>query len=80
MPIARFGTPEQKDRWLPRLATGAGLGAFGLTEPGGGSDAGATATTARLDGDEWVINGAKCFITNSGTAVTDIITVTAVTP
>jgi len=79
MPIARFGTPEQKARWLPRLAAGDGLGAFGLTEPGGGSDAGATATTARLDGDEWVINGAKSFITNSGTAITDVITVTAVT-
>ena len=79
MPIARFGTPEQKARWLPRLAAGDGLGAFGLTEPGGGSDAGATATTARLDGDEWVVNGAKSFITNSGTAITDVITVTAVT-
>ena len=79
MPIARFGTPEQKARWLPRLAAGDGLGAFGLTEPGGGSDAGATATTARLDGDEWVINGAKSFITNSGTAITDVITVTALT-
>ena len=79
MPIARFGTAEQRTRWLPRLAAGAGLGAFGLTEPGGGSDAGATATTARLDGGEWVINGAKSFITNSGTAITDLITVTAVT-
>ncbi len=79
MPIARFGTAEQKARWLPRLAAGVGLGAFALTEPGGGSDAGATATTARLDGGEWVINGAKSFITNSGTAITDLITVTAVT-
>ena len=79
MPIDRFGTPEQKARWLPRLATGKALGAFGLTEPAGGSDAGATRTTARLDGGEWVINGAKSFITNSGTAITDLITVTAVT-
>ena len=79
MPIARFGTPAQKARWLPRLAAGKGLGAFGLTEPAGGSDAGATRTTARLDGGEWVINGAKSFITNSGTAITDLITVTAVT-
>lgn len=79
MPIARYGTPEQKARWLPRLAAGEGLGAFGLTEPGGGSDAGATATTARLVAGEWVINGAKSFITNSGTAITDLVTVTAVT-
>ena len=79
MPIARFGTPAQKARWLPRLAAGKGLGAFGLTEPAGGSDAGATRTTARLDGGEWVINGAKSFITNSGTAITDLVTVTAVT-
>src|ERR671920_2037985 len=79
MPIARFGTPAQQARWLPRLATGEALGAFGLTEPGGGSDAAATRTTARLDGDEWVINGAKSFITNSGTAITELITVTAVT-
>ena len=79
MPIARFGTPAQQARWLPRLAAGKGLGAFGLTEPAGGSDAGATRTTARLDGGEWVINGAKSFITNSGTAITDLVTVTAVT-
>src|SRR5690242_10902372 len=57
MPIYRYGTPEQKRRWLPDLCAGTRLGAFGLTEPGGGSDAGATTTTARLDGDEWVING-----------------------
>ena len=68
MPIARFGTPPSRHGGCPRLATGEALGAFGLTEPGGGSDAGATRTTARLDGDEWVINGAKSFITNSGTA------------
>ncbi|MBN9796487.1 MULTISPECIES: acyl-CoA dehydrogenase family protein [Pseudonocardia] len=79
MPILRFGTDEQKARWLPDLAAGRTLGAFGLTEPGGGSDAGATRTTARLDGDEWVINGSKCFITNSGTDITSVVTVTAVT-
>jgi alkylation response protein AidB-like acyl-CoA dehydrogenase len=79
MPIYRFGTAEQKERWLPALCTGEALGAFGLTEPGGGSDAGATMTTARLDGDEWVINGSKAFITNSGTDITSLVTVTAVT-
>jgi alkylation response protein AidB-like acyl-CoA dehydrogenase len=79
MPILRFGTEEQKREWLPRLAAGELLGGFGLTEPGGGSDAGATRTTAMLDGDEWVINGSKAFITNSGTAVTGFVTVTAVT-
>ena len=79
MPIYRFGSDEQKDRWLPDIAAGRALGAFGLTEPGGGSDAGATRTTARLEGDEWVINGSKCFITNSGTDITSVVTVTAVT-
>ncbi|GAA2026024.1 acyl-CoA dehydrogenase family protein [Catenulispora yoronensis] len=79
MPVHRFGTEEQKRQWLPKLCTGEMLGAFGLTEPGGGSDAGATRTTAVLDGDEWVINGSKAFITNSGTAITGLITVTAVT-
>ncbi len=79
MPIYRFGTDEQKARWLPDIAAGRALGAFGLTEPGGGSDAGATRTTARLEGDEWVINGSKCFITNSGTDITSVVTVTAVT-
>ncbi|RZS32813.1 alkylation response protein AidB-like acyl-CoA dehydrogenase [Herbihabitans rhizosphaerae] len=79
MPIYRFGTAEQKQRWLPRLTTGEQLGAFGLTEPGGGSDAGATRTTAKLDGDHWVINGSKAFITNSGTDITELVTVTAVT-
>jgi short-chain 2-methylacyl-CoA dehydrogenase len=77
MPIFRFGTDEQKARWLPALAAGEKLGAFGLTESGGGSDAGATRTTARRDGDEWVINGSKCFITNSGTDITSLVTVTA---
>jgi short-chain 2-methylacyl-CoA dehydrogenase len=79
MPIYRFGTEEQKREWLPAMAAGERLGAFGLTEPGGGSDAGATRTTARLDGDEWVINGSKAFITNSGTDITSVVTVTAIT-
>ncbi|MER7787813.1 acyl-CoA dehydrogenase family protein [Streptomyces sp. NPDC097640] len=81
MPIFRYGTEEQKRQWLPGLCSGESLGAFGLTEPGGGSDAGATRTTARLDEatGEWVINGTKCFITNSGTDITALITVTAVT-
>ncbi|WP_202638435.1 acyl-CoA dehydrogenase family protein [Bailinhaonella thermotolerans] len=79
MPVYRFGTEEQRREWLPRLASGEALGAFGLTEPGGGSDAGATATRAVLDGDEWVINGTKSFITNSGTNITRLVTVTAVT-
>jgi butyryl-CoA dehydrogenase len=79
MPIYRFGTEAQKQEWLPRLCSGSLLGAFGLTEPGGGSDAGATRTTARLDGGEWVINGTKSFITNSGTEITGLVTVTAVT-
>ncbi|GAA2819087.1 acyl-CoA dehydrogenase family protein [Saccharopolyspora taberi] len=79
MPIYRFGNEQQKREWLPRLATGEILGAFGLTEPGGGSDAGSTRTTAVLDGDEWVINGSKAFITNSGTDITGFVTVTAVT-
>src|ERR1044072_3619892 len=57
MPIYRYGTDDQKAEWLPSLTSGRKLGAFGLTEPGSGSDAGALATTARLDGDEWVING-----------------------
>ncbi len=79
MPIYRFGTEELKREWLPRLCRGDILGAFGLTEPGGGSDAGATRTTARIDGDEWVINGTKAFITNSGTDISAFTTVTAVT-
>ncbi len=79
MPIYRFGTDEQKARWLPSLTSGQKIGAFGLTEPGSGSDAGALATTARLDGDEWVINGTKAFITNSGTDITGLVTVAAVT-
>ncbi|MFC0316456.1 acyl-CoA dehydrogenase family protein [Gordonia phosphorivorans] len=79
MPIYKFGTQEQKERWLPDLAEGKRLAGFGLTEPGAGSDAGATATTAVEDGDEWVINGGKQFITNSGTDITSLVTVTAVT-
>jgi alkylation response protein AidB-like acyl-CoA dehydrogenase len=81
MPIFRFGSEEQKQEWLPSLCAGEKLAAFGLTEPGGGSDAGATRTTAVLsdDGSEWVINGSKSFITNSGTDITTVVTVTAVT-
>ncbi|MCG3041294.1 acyl-CoA dehydrogenase family protein [Streptomyces sp. S1A] len=79
MPVYRFGTEEQKRRWLPKLCSGEMLGAFGLTEPDCGSDAGGTRTTAVRDGDEWVINGTKCFITNSGTDITGLVTVTAVT-
>ncbi|WGH91606.1 acyl-CoA dehydrogenase family protein [Auritidibacter ignavus] len=79
MPIYRFGTEEQKQRWLPDLVAGRKLAGFGLTEPGAGSDAGGTRTTARADGDHWVINGNKEFITNSGTDITSVVTVTAVT-
>jgi alkylation response protein AidB-like acyl-CoA dehydrogenase len=79
MPIFRFGTEEQKQKWLPPLATGEALAGFGLTEPGGGSDAGATKTAARLEDGSWVINGSKSFITNSGTPITSFVTVTAVT-
>ncbi|MFI6923095.1 acyl-CoA dehydrogenase family protein [Nonomuraea spiralis] len=80
MPIYRFGTDEQRREWLPRLASGEMLGAFGLTEPGGGSDVpGGMRTTAVLDGGEWVINGTKAFITNSGTDITGVIGVAALT-
>lgn len=79
MPVFRFGTEEQKQQLLPDLLAGRALAGFGLTEPEAGSDAGATRTTARLDGDEWVVNGAKQFITNSGTDITRFVTVTAVT-
>ncbi|WP_433054326.1 acyl-CoA dehydrogenase family protein [Dactylosporangium sp. CS-033363] len=81
MPIYRYGTPAQKDRWLPRLTSGEALAAFGLTEPGAGSDASGTLTRAVLDeaAGEWVINGSKAFITNSGTDITALVTVTAVT-
>jgi butyryl-CoA dehydrogenase len=76
-PIYQYGTEEQRQEWLPDLCAGRRLGAFGLTEPDAGSDAGGTRTTATLDGDEWVIDGEKAFITNSGTPITSIITVTA---
>ncbi|HEY0453091.1 acyl-CoA dehydrogenase family protein [Actinophytocola sp.] len=79
MPVYRFGNEVQKQEWLPLLTSGKALGAFGLTESGGGTDAGATKTTARLDDGHWVINGSKQFITNSGTDITKLVTVTAVT-
>ncbi len=80
MPIYRFGTAAQRRRWLPELCAGERLAAFGLTEPGGGSDIpGGMRTTARLDGPEWVIDGTKAFITNSGTSVTSLVTVLAIT-
>lgn len=77
-PIFAFGSQEQKERWLPDLVAGTALGAFGLTEPDGGSDAGATRTTARPTAEgAWVLDGAKAFITNSGTPITSVVTVTA---
>src|SRR4051795_347728 len=76
-PIYQFGTEEQRQRWLPDLVAGRKLGGFGLTEPEAGSDAGGTRTKADLVDGEWVINGEKAFITNSGTDITSIITVTA---
>jgi alkylation response protein AidB-like acyl-CoA dehydrogenase len=79
MPVYRFGTEDQKQQWLPQLTSGQALAAFGLTEAGGGSDAGATRTTARLEDGQWVVNGSKAFITNSGTDITRLVTVTAVT-
>lgn len=79
MPIFRFGTEEQRQELLPDLLAGRALAGFGLTEPEAGSDAGATRTTARREGDEWVIDGSKQFITNSGTPITRFVTVTAVT-
>jgi short/branched chain acyl-CoA dehydrogenase len=78
-PIFWFGSDEQKRDWLPPLCAGERLAAFGLTEPEAGTDAGATRTTAKLDGDEWVIDGAKQFITNAGTEISGCVTVTAVT-
>jgi short-chain 2-methylacyl-CoA dehydrogenase len=80
-PIYKFGSPEQQQRWLPDLCAGRALGAFGLTEPDAGSDAGGTRTRATLDETtgEWVIDGEKAFITNSGTPITSIITVAALT-
>jgi short-chain 2-methylacyl-CoA dehydrogenase len=80
MPIYRFGSEEQRRRWLPELCSGERLAAFGLTEAGGGSDIpGGMRTTARLDGDAWVIDGSKSFITNAGTAITSLVTVLALT-
>jgi short-chain 2-methylacyl-CoA dehydrogenase len=76
-PILTYGTDAQKQQWLPDLVAGRALAAFGLTEPEAGSDAGATKTRAVLDGDEWVLDGAKSFITNSGTDITSVVTVTA---
>jgi butyryl-CoA dehydrogenase len=76
-PILTFGSQEQKDTWLPDLVSGDSLAGFGLTEPGAGSDAGAIRTKAELDGGEWVVNGAKAFITNSGSEITSLVTVTA---
>jgi alkylation response protein AidB-like acyl-CoA dehydrogenase len=77
MPILLFGNEEQKREWLPRLASGSGLAAFGLTEPDAGSDAGATRTKAELRDGEWVIDGSKIFITNAGTDITACVTITA---
>jgi butyryl-CoA dehydrogenase len=78
-PILTFGTEEQKQTWLPDLVSGEKLAGFGLTEPGAGSDAGATRTRAELVGGEWVVNGSKQFITNSGSELTSLVTVTAKT-
>ena len=77
MPILVYGTEEQRKRWLPDLASGRRLAAFGLTEPGAGSDAGATRTTAELRDGSWMINGSKLFITNAGTDITWGVTITA---
>jgi alkylation response protein AidB-like acyl-CoA dehydrogenase len=79
MPIFLFGSEEQKREWLPQLASGEKLGAFGLTEPGAGSDAGATLTRAELRDGRWVINGSKIFITNAGTDMSGLVTITALT-
>src|SRR5919106_5653542 len=76
-PIYAFGSEEQKEEWLPQLCSGRKLGAFGLTEPEAGSDAGATKTRARLEDGHWVIDGAKQFITNAGTDISGFVTITA---
>lgn len=76
-PILEYGTQAQKEQWLPDLVAGQKLAGFGLTEPGAGSDASATRTKAVLDGDDWVVNGSKQFITNSGSDITALVTVTA---
>ncbi len=77
LPILYFGNDEQKREWLPQLASGRKLAAFGLTEPGAGSDAGATRTTAELRDGQWIVNGSKLFITNAGTDITACVTITA---
>ena len=79
MPIYLFGTDEQKEEWLPRLASGKGLAAFGLTEASSGSDAGAIRTRAELKDGSWIVNGSKMFITNAGTEITACVTITALT-
>ena len=79
MPIYLWGSDEQKSEWLPRLCTGERLASFGLTEPEAGSDAGNVRTTARLEDGEWIVNGAKQFITNSGTEISGVVAITAVT-
>jgi len=78
-PILTFGTDEQKQHWLPDLVAGRTLAAFGLTEPEAGSDAGATKTRAELVDGSWIVNGAKAFITNSGSSINSVVTVTAKT-
>src|SRR5947208_5558739 len=77
MSILLYGTEEQKRQWLPDLASGKKLAAFGLTEPGAGSDAAAARTTAELRDGQWVVNGSKIFITNAGTDITACVTITA---
>ena len=79
LPIYYFGTEAQRRQWLPELASGKALAAFGLTEANAGSDAGATRTTAELDSGEWVVDGSKIFITNAGTDITACVTITALT-
>jgi alkylation response protein AidB-like acyl-CoA dehydrogenase len=79
LPIHLFGSEEQKREWLPELASGRRLAAFGLTEPGAGSDAAAVRTTARLEDGEWVVDGSKIFITNAGTEISACVTITALT-
>src|SRR5262249_56300167 len=79
LPIYYFGDEEQRRAWLPDLASGKKLAAFGLTEPGAGSDAGATRTRAESRDGEWVVNGSKIFITNAGTDIRSCVTITALT-
>ncbi len=79
MPIYTFGSEDQRRQWLPNLASGRRLAAFGLTEPGAGSDASATRTRAELRDGRWIVNGSKIFITNAGTDITACVTITALT-